>query len=269
MKKFITTFLFIIILAGLGVFFGWAQMGVPPDAYGVIRSKTHGIDPRLVSPGEFWWVWYKLIPTNAQTVTFRLKPVNHSFFARNTLPSGAVYSAFAGLENTFPWEINASFSFTLRPEALITLVTDQNISTQDELVQYENGIAGEIEASILRRMNLGDRYALYIESLLKFGESPELEQEIQSQFPLISAFSIRIRSATIPNYALYDQVKALYESYVSAQNDYISNGLGEKAKNRIETQLRFGELEQYGSLLTRYPVLLEYLAMEGKSLKSE
>jgi hypothetical protein len=105
--------------------------------------------------------------------------------------------------------------------------------------------------------------------LLKYGESPELEQEIQNQFPVISGFSMRIKSAVIPDYTIYQQVKGLYESYVSVQKEYLMQELGEKAKNRIESQLRFGELEQYGLLLTKYPVLLEYLAMEGNSQKSE
>jgi hypothetical protein len=257
MKKFITTLLILLILGGLGFFFGWAQMGVPPDAYGVIRSKSHGIDPRLVSPGEFWWVWYKLIPTNAQTSIFRIKPVNHAFSARNTLPSGMVYSAFAGLEDTFYWEMNASFSFTLKPEALVQLVSDENISTQEELVQYENDTAEQIEASIQRRMNLGNEYAIYIESLLKYGESPDFEREIQEQFPLISGFSMTVKSAILPDYALYQHVKSLHEGYISAQREYLTQGLGEKAKSRMESQLRFGELEQMGSLLTRFPILLE------------
>jgi hypothetical protein len=262
MRKFITTLFIIIVFGGLGVFFGWAQMGVPPDAYGIIRSKSHGIDPHLVSPGEFRWVWYKLIPTNAQTVIFRLKPVTHVFSVRNTLPSGTVYSAFAGLDNTFLWEINASFSFTLKPESLVQLVTGQNISTQEELDQYKNDIAEQIEASIRRQMNLGNEYAVYIETLLKYGESPDFEREIQGQFPLISDFSMTVKSAILPDYSLYQQVKGLYESYIAMQKEYISNELGEKAKSRIESQLRFIELEQYGSLLTKYPVLLEYLVLE-------
>jgi hypothetical protein len=268
MKKFITTLFILIILGGLGVFFGWAQMGVPPDAYGIIRSKSHGIDPHLVSPGEFKWVWYKLIPTNAETIVLRLKPVNHAFSARNTLPSGAIYSTFAGLDNTFLWAINASFYFTLKPESLIQLVTSQNISSQEELARYESDIAGQIEASILRRMNLGDEYAVYIETLLKYGESTDFEREIQSQFPLISGFSMMVKSATLPDYTLYHQVKGLYESYISVQKEYLSKGLDEKAKSRIESQLRFLELEQYGALLTRYPILLDYLATEG-SQKNE
>ena len=202
MKKFLTTFFILIILGALGLFLGWAHLGVPPDAYGIIRSKTHGLDTTLVKPGEFRWIWYKLIPTNTTTYVFRLNPVSHEFSTRGVLPSGRVYAAFAGMEDDFSWEIRASFSFCLRPEALVTLVSTQNISSQEDLTQYERGLAGDIEMFILRRINT-------LETLLKDGENPELEREIQGQYPSIENFSLKVKSAQFPNFTLYRQAQAL------------------------------------------------------------
>ena len=264
MKKFFTTLFVLVVLAALGLFFGWAQLGVPPDAYGLIRSKTHGVDDKLVKPGEFRWVWYKLIPTNVTTSVFRLNPVNHEFSAYNTLPSGKVYAAFAGINEGFSWEIRAAFSFNLDSEALIPLLAANNISTQEELTRYENDIAGQIEALILRRINTDDEFSRQIEALLTDGECPDLEREIQAQFPFITDFSIRVRTAQFPDFALYRQSKKLYEDYIALQNNYLSGGLQEKAQSRIESHRRFDELEQYGVLLTKYPILLEYLTLEKK-----
>ena len=244
------------ILAGLGLFFGWAQQGVPPDAYGLIRSKTHGLDTRLVKPGKFRWVWYKLIPTNTVTAVFRLNPVSYEFSAQGTLPSGKLYAAFAGMENDFSWEVRAAFSFTLRPESLAPLVTTHNIGDQEELSRYEQELAADIEAFILRRMDT-------LEALLKDGESPELERAVQGQFPLIENFSLRVKSAQFPHYDLYQQAKGLYEQYFALQRDMMAGEMREKARNRIETYRRFDELEQYGALLTKYPILLDYLALEN------
>ncbi|MDR2717235.1 MAG: hypothetical protein LBB89_04115 [Treponema sp.] len=264
MKKFFTTLFFLIILAALGLFFGWAQLGVPPDAYGLIRSKTHGVDDSLVKPGEFRWVWYKLIPTNVTTAVFRINPVHHEFSAYNTLPSGKIYAAFSGIDEVFFWEIRAAFSFSLDNDALIPLLTANNISAQDELNRYQNDIAGQIEAFILRRINADDTFSRQIETLLKEGESPELEREIQAKFPFITGFSFKIKSAQFPDFALYRQAKKLYEDYIAFQKDYLSGGLQEKAKSRVESYQRFDELEQYGALLTKYPILLEYLTLEKK-----
>jgi len=255
MKKFFTTLLILIILAALGLFLGWAQRGVPPDAYGFIRSKTHGLDTRLVQAGEFRWLWYKLIPTNTQTVVFRLNPVTHEFSAHDTLPSGKTYAAFAGLEDDFSWDLRAAFSFTLRPESLVPLITDQNIGSQEELARYENTLAEQIETFILHRIAAE-------EDLLENGESPGLEREIQGQFPLITHFSLKIKSAHFPDFTLYRQAQGLYKDYVALQKDFMSGDLREKAKTRAESYQRFGELEQYGALLTKYPILLDYLALE-------
>jgi hypothetical protein len=256
MKKFLAFLFVLIVLAALGFFFGWAQTGVPPDAYGIIRSKTHGIDTRLIKPGEFRWVWYKLIPTNTQTAVFRLNPVNHEFSAKSTLPSGETYSAFAGIGGGFSWEINAVFSFCLRPEALVPLLVDHNIGTQEELIRYENDMAGQIEVFIPRHLDL-------IAALLEDGESSPLEDEIQKQFPFITDFSIQVKSAAIPDFARYRQAKELYEDFIAIQKEYLSGNLQDKAKNRIESYRRFDDLEQYGVLLTKYPILLEYLKLEG------
>jgi hypothetical protein len=264
MKKFFATLIILIICAALVLFFGWAQRGVPPDAYGIIRSKTNGLDTRLVKAGEFRWLWYKLIPTNAVTSVFRLNPVNHDFSAYNTLPSGRTYAAFAGIGESFSWEIRAAFSFSLRPESLVTLVAENNVGTQEELDTYEDSLAGQIDAYILRRINTDDTFYRQIEELLESGKNPEIEQEIERQFPAIINFSFRVKSAQFPDFALYQQVKSLYEGYVAIQKEFISGELREKAKNRVESYHRFDELEQYGALITKYPLLLDYLALENR-----
>ena len=262
MKKFFTTFFILLILAGAGFFFGWAQIGIPPGSCGVIRSKTHGTDPHLVKSGEFRWVWYKLIPTNAKTIVFRLSPVVREFSAKDTLPSGKVYSSFAGLDGEFSWEINAAFSFSIAPEALIPLVSANNVGSQEELELYENDIAGQIQAFIQRRMDSSEEFVSQIEALLVNDESPALEQEISRQFPQIAGFSIVIKSAKLPDFALYRAAKGLFEEYIAMQKEYIAVDLREKAKNQVESQSRFDELELYGALLSKYPILLDFLSLE-------
>jgi hypothetical protein len=262
MKKFFITLIILLVLAATGFFFGWAQMGVPPDAYGVIRSKSHGTDENLVKPGEFRWVWYKLIPTNAQTAVFRLDTVSREISARNTLPAADTYAAFAGMQGDFSWELRASFSFSLSPEALVPLVATHNIGTQEELDSYEADIAGQIEAFILNRMNYSEEFALQIEAMLENSANPELNQEITRQFPQIANFSFAIQSAKLPSFTMNRLAKGLYEEFVARQREFIASELSDKALNRVETYNRFEELERYGVLLSKYPVLLDFLALE-------
>jgi hypothetical protein len=260
MKKFLITLLVLVIIAGAVLFLGWAQLGIPPDGYGVIRSKTHGLYPHLVQPGEFQWIWYKLIPTNTSTAVLRLNPINHEFSMEGALHSGKIYSIFAGIEDNFSWKINAVISFSISPDALIPLFKANTIRSQEDLTGYENNIAGQIEGFILRRIEKEDN-SEQVEALLKDGENPLLEREILNQFPVLYHFSLRVKSAKFPDFALYRQAKGLFDDYLAVQKEYMSGDIREKAKNHIDSMLRFDELELYGALLTKYPILLEYLAL--------
>ena len=255
MKKFLIIF-FLLLILGFGFFFGWANLGVPADSFGIVRSKTHGIDPRLVKPGEFRWIWQKLIPANTKTSVFRLAPVNYEFSANNTLPQGAVYGLFAGVPADFSWEMNAVFSFTIKPDALIPLAKTHNISSQEDLENYETKTAEQIEAFIIRRMNIQKEYVMHIEELLKNGESAELEKDIMEHFENIENFTISIKTSKIPDYDLYFQAKELYESFLAKQKDH------------SESHERFFELERYGILLSKYPILLDYLIKNPNSAAS-
>jgi hypothetical protein len=264
MKKFFLTLFILIIAGGALFFFGWAQLRVPPGAYGVLRSKTHGLDPRLIRSGEFRWVWYTIIPANAEITVFRLEPVHASFTINNTLPSGSTYAAFAGIPGDFSWELKASLAFSINPEYLTALVKEQGLGDQQALDDYARSLGEKIEGLALRYLGSGELRADQLMEMLKTGSGPELDREISRRFPEIERCSLSIKSAVFPDFDLYKQVQGLYRDYIARQREYLSGALRQKAENRIDAQLRFDELEQYGALLTKYPVLLEYLSQEKK-----
>ncbi|MCL2065993.1 MAG: hypothetical protein FWG99_00815 [Treponema sp.] len=262
MKKVLITLLILCILGGVVFFFGWAQLKVPPGAYGVVTSKTHGVDMRPVRTGEFRWIWYKLIPTNVVISVFRLDPVSYSIDVKNVLPSGDSYAAFAGIDADFSWELKASQSFSIDPEKLVQLIAEHNISSQEDLAAYERDLSAKIEGAILRIFLDVDNRLL--EEILAGTSNSDIEIEIEKAFPQIKNFSFTVRSVRFPDFALYSQVRLLYVEFVEKQREYISIALGEKAEKHIDTQLHFSELERYGQLLEKYPVLLEYLALEKR-----
>jgi hypothetical protein len=261
MKKFFTTLLVLVIIAGVMLFFGWAQLGIPPDGYGVIRSKTHGLYPNLVQSGEFLWIWYKLIPTNTETTVLRLNPVNYDFTAESELPSGRIYSAFAGIRGDFSWRINAVLTFSISPDAVIPLFMANTVNSQEDLTRYERDVARQIEAVILRYIGQEDLSG-EVEALLKDGENPWFGREIMKQFPFLRNFSLRVKSARFPDFELYRQAKALFDNYMTVQKEYASGDMRERAKSRMDAMFRFDELELYGALLTKYPILLDYMTLE-------
>ncbi|MCL2600112.1 MAG: hypothetical protein FWD88_02910 [Treponema sp.] len=269
MKKFLATVFVLVVLAGLGLFFGWAQRGVPPDSYGVLRSRSHGLDPGLVVPGEFRWVWYRLIPTNARVQVFRIRPFQRQFRAAGVLPSGRIYSAFVGLRDDFSWEVNATMSFSLRPEALIPLAETRNIGTQEELDDHKSDLADEIQAFVSRWIDQGGEFARHTDTLLGGGELRALSMEIERRFPDVAGFSLRINSARLPDFGMYERVRELHGEFITLQKDLIRDGLPDMALDRLETFVRLERLELHGALLTRYPILLEYLTIEDRRSRGE
>jgi hypothetical protein len=61
---------------------------------------------------------------------------------------------------------------------------------------------------------------------------------------------------------LYDEVRKLYRDYLAAQRNEVKSETVLLAAENIKNRLRFDELTAYGELLTKYPILLQYLALE-------
>jgi len=265
MRKFLITLLFLIALGAAGFFFGWAQFSVPPGSYGVINSKTHGVDPEIVRSGEFRWVWYKLIPTNVQIAVFRIEPVKFHVDFNSSLPSGDSYASFAGLGEDFSWELKGEISFSLDPQALVSVVSQYNLTGQEDLDAHLRNVAHNIEVMILRVLSSAETDSLRLEKIMAGNSDEEMEKEVKDQFPQIRDFSFVIHSAKYPDFVLYRQVRLLYEEFLAKQREYVTSAMGRRAESHIEAQFHFNELERYGELLTKYPVLLEYLAMNKDS----
>jgi hypothetical protein len=263
MKKFFFTLFLLLVLGGIVFMFGWAQYKVPPGSYGIIYSKTHGVDPEPVRSGEFRWLWYKLIPTNVEIAVFRLNPVKFNINFKSTLPSGDNYAAFAGLTANFSWELKAAVSFNIKPDMLFYIVTTYNIKDQPALDAFFQEKAQSIENYILRYFSSVEADSSRLENIMAGKNDVELEKEIAVLYPEVQDFLLTVQSAKFPDFVLYREVRLLYEDYLRKQRELVSTGFGKRAESHIALQFHMEELERYGELLTRFPVLLEYLALEG------
>jgi len=265
MKKFFITLLILLIIGGVGFFFGWVQFQVPPGQFGVISSKTHGIDSKLVRSGEFRWIWYKLIPSNVNIAIFNLQHTKFPLSFNSNLPSGNTYASFAGLSNAdFSWNLTGEIAFNIKPESLVRLTTEFNLTGQDDLNKYLARIASDIEILILRTLSSVStaEESTRIEQILAGNNDEIMEHEIRTAFPEINDFSLIIHSVKFPDFILYKQLRFMYEDFLTKQREYVTSAFAQRAENHIETQLRLDELERYGELLTKFPVLLEYILLE-------
>jgi hypothetical protein len=228
-----------------------------------MRSKTHGLDQRLIREGEFRWVWYKLIPANTDIRIYRFLPAERRISHRGTLPSADVYTSFSGIDADFSYEFTAILSFNIGAESLIPLIGEQNIMGQDELDAYTNSLAETIEGFVLGRLRHTGEEGEELRRILETGSSPELEREIHEAFPQTAELSCRVEAARFPDFDLYYRLRNLYTDYISAQREYIMLARNERSARHVDFQFRMDELTRYGDLLTRYPILLEYLKLES------
>jgi hypothetical protein len=269
MKKFFAV-LFVLLIVGAVVFyFGWAQLPVPSGSYGVIRSKTHGLDPNLVRAGEFRWVWYKLIPTNVTIQVYNLNRIDKTLSFRGRLPSGDMYAAavgaFSGLTTDLSYRISEIISFNIKADSLISLIEEKNFTGQEDLEAYEESLASEIEIFTLGLLEtLEDDKEL--ELIIEAGLSPRLENEITEAFPQIENLSCRIPASVFPDFILYRQILEIYEGFLAKQQEYSSGGMDMEAGKQFDSRFRLDELARYGELLTKYPILLQYLTLENGGL---
>lgn len=242
---------------------GWVQFSVPPGKYGVVISKTHGLDLKPVKSGEFRWIWYKLIPTNVKISVFTLDQYKYPINFKSSLPSGDVYSSFVGLSNAdFSWNLYGEISYSLDPQMLVPVANEYNLTNQEELDYYMENTAKNIEVLILRILSSSGNDSARLEQIMSGNPDARLDKEINENFPEIMDFSLKIYTAKYPDFVLYREIRQIYEDFLKSQRDYLNSSFGKRAQTHIETQLRFDELERYGDMLTRYPILLDYLRME-------
>ncbi|MDR0689563.1 MAG: hypothetical protein LBG08_04770 [Spirochaetaceae bacterium] len=263
MKKLWIALFFIIIL-GVGAFFlGWVQLTVPPGSYGVMRSKTHGVDPELIREGKFRWVWYKLIPTNVVISNYSLKRIQVSLQFEGVLPSATAYTSLSGLTADFSYELKGSLSCTLKPDALPSLIVTKNINDEADLRAYENSLTEEIRDFAIQRIRSYVEAEENIEELLGFESAGRLQNDIAGAFPHLDNLSCSIYAVHLPDITLYYSVQALYKDYLERQRALLQPEINVQADKHLESLLRLDELTKYGELLTKYPVLLQYLAIEN------
>ncbi|MDR2101381.1 MAG: hypothetical protein LBP43_02295 [Treponema sp.] len=262
MRKLLGILVVIIILGGVVFFFGWVQLAVPPGFYGVLRSKTHGVDKGLIREGEFRWVWYRLIPTNTEITLFSPVSVERPLEIGGVLPSGEIYAAFAGIAADFSYKVEGSFSFTLKAGILPRLMEEEGISNQEDLLIYADKLASSVSLFVSQWFRQYGEDEINPEDLLRNGFPKPLEAEIRENFPEIDAFSGEIHGVRYPDFDLYYATRSLYEEYLSRQQEFLRREAAAAADDHISSQLRYDELAKYGELLTKYPLLLYYLAIE-------
>jgi len=262
MKKALFTLILLCAVAVAVFYLGWAQSGLPAGAVGVLRSKTHGVDKETILPGKVRWVWYKLIPNNAVVNIFTLNDVQIPIELSGVLPSGAVYSSLVGLKTDFSFAFSGSLSYRIKSESLPALAEQENLLDQEDMDRYIVRLGREIDNHFRRLLWTYRENEKILKEAQETGTIRGLETEFKKAFPHAELRSCIIKTIRIPDLVLYDEIRQLYRDYMAAQRREVRDETAEIAAENIKNLRRFDELAVYGELLTKYPILMQYLALE-------
>ncbi|MBN1523803.1 MAG: hypothetical protein JW904_04930 [Spirochaetales bacterium] len=264
MKKFIVILVLLLLLGGTGFFFGWMNFFVAPDSYGVMVTKTGGYDPVLIGPESgFIWRWENLIPTNMTLYVFPLTPFTSSLTSSGQLPSSEVYSQAVPNSPDFSYNLDFTVSLHVNPDALISLVRDKKL-TPETLQNWYSAKKDSLKQLIIEKiLELADTADTSVfESSLTIENA--LINSIRDTVSDIVILSITANeSLKLPDPEIYTEAKRNYRQF---SEEFRSNEMAKIRRTRqlyelddIAFERSVIQLEKYGELLNKYPVLLKYL----------
>ena len=220
MKKFLACVFILAVFTGAVFYVGWTQFRVKPDTFGVVISKTSGVDKKPVLNGQFAWHWQFLLPTNASLKIFQIKPLSVQKTVSGTLPSGEAYASIYGAQGLFDYSFTFDILLTLSPEAVVELMQQNKVTDDKDLTEYLEG-AGS---------TLAQKAANYILSRAEGNSSfrPEsLKREeilrgiqIYKDFPEIDVSVFAITSSKLPDYNMYKKISNMQPDELNPSSKY-------------------------------------------------
>ena len=266
MKKALISLFILLIAAGTVFVFGWVQIFVPIGKYGVLVSKTSGVDPVPVTNGTFRWQWETLIPTNSELYLFTLEPKNYTTKISGELPYSSEYNSIFSTNYDFSYNYDVTLSLSVKPDYLPRLVKDYAVHNDEDLEkllssQVQN-ICGDI-VNFLITSNEDDTHTIQSSvDTEKIMDATDADRK----FPFVTFNSIEVKSAKSPDLVLYKSVRNSYSEYQSqTQKQFVDTAVHETQVSSEDYYL-FERYRNLGKLLTEYPVLIDYFAVQQDNL---
>jgi hypothetical protein len=265
MRKLLISLVILLLAGGTVFYFGWVQLQLPENTYGVVFTKTGGWDKTVMRPGEFHWRWERLLPTNFTLHVFASAPHRTMVRASGTLPSADVYSGYLEEDPDFSYEVELSVSYRVKPEELPRLASEEDLDPEGL-----EGWYGEYDARIRERAPslVREIYGAAAE------ESPgevslesleaEIRGELSTEYPALEFLSAVPTTVLVPDFTLYEAARSLYLESVNARREAVAEQAFDAEQRQLAEESRLETLRSYGQILTEFPVLLDYFRLSAE-----
>ena len=270
MKKFIISLMIILIFAGVIYTIGLVTLFVPAGTWGVIETKTGGVEETVIKGGTWSWTWRweRIIPTMMTIHIF--KPEIYKASLENPIkgqifPSAREYATVLDGNPDFSFEAYYYIEFSVIPETFPDLV--RKGIKPDNIISWSQDIAKQIGTQI-SRIILANPSLLFDKD---FNQKIQAQLEDNPEFSPVKIEKLIPEKIQMPDYQLYLKAK---ENYLKIQDLKLQAQIKELSAKHDRNMLAMEKemdiiknIDKYGELLTKYPVLIQFLYM--RNIKDE
>ena len=258
MKKAIFL-LIVLVIAGLALlFFGW--ISIPENNAGVFFSSITGYENNLLQTGEFHWRWQKLIPQTWKLYLAETSARRTDITIKGMLPSGDIYSFEMPGSPDFSYSVSLTAVYTLDDEYILESVISgkPEISSENISAIYADT---DTHLNTLIKDYIDNKLAEI--TLLKSDKVMISEKDlgiyIQEKSVNLKLLEFAVNNQVFPDIRLYLKAVSHYEELSDKKKKLLLDTGLKNAAFETDLEKRLEALEKYGQLLTKYPILLEYL----------
>ena len=266
MRKFLFWLFFLIIIAGVVLYFGWIR--VPENNVALGFSTITGYDTAFMESGKLNWRWQKLVPKCYTLKMYQLDIENAEVSVAQTLPSGELYASGMAGSPDFSFSVKYAATYKIKEDSLYAMATSGEIGegglntfyadVKDKIQNAASSLLGEEMAKAMAG-------STFSQKALEDG----IKARIADQLADVEIISFETVEAKFPDIELYKAAKAKYMENLEKQQEIAAQKEKETTDFNTKIDQRIELLKKYGELLTQYPILIEYFKSKNESLLPE
>ncbi len=267
--KFMVLLLFIILAGGAVFYFGWIQIHLDKNTYGIAFTKSDGYLPKVYSPGKFSWSVYRLIPGNFTLSTFHIEPVTDSVTKEGTLPSGKIYGKYLPGQPDFTYRFSFTITYLLNAEMLPELLSKEYLTPQTYssfMKRTSRAISSAVTELVVRRATDTENEDAAFFFKGTFQDS--VRHMVQKQFYYLKLLTFTPVAFSFPDPLLYEKARHNYLTNLDSISRMETAARQKASETVVRESSKIELLKQYGELFKKYPELARLLA-DSASLRKE
>ncbi len=259
-KLFNSIFLILIIsIFGFAFWFGWEQLELSENSYGIAFTKTSGWSNKIFSSDNFNWSFEKIIPNNYTLHIFNIEDKMLNYQTTDQLPSGKLYAEFSNIsQSNFEFKYNVAGNFRIKKESLLNFVKNGTF-TSDNFESWLNSTLETVQFDLKSYI----RERVINNEVITLNSSSR--EYLSDKYNYLSFSEINI-NVNQPDILLYNLTRNRYIQNLEAQKTADEKYLVEMLKQKNSEKIKLDLLKEYGEVFTKYPIMIEYLKVDNNKL---